>query len=206
MVYQRAIPEQTSGGAEVSLLPGRGRPFLEPCFLFWPQPSLSLSSHLLSMTRKATTPRHMMFLPPTSLGLTPGSLSQGWPLCLALCHTPAISPALPLPVCLVPGHSVSELEPGPLTQGSFSERSSGRGSTIPGLRLQGSCLLPASVASVGRQTQVNSFLHLSPLPRSSVFHYNLLLQDCYTSGPVSLTLPNPLAGPLLTDQAEAKPI
>lgn len=76
VVYQRTIPEQTSGGAEVSLLPGRDRPFLEPCCLFWPQPSLSLSSHLLSMTRKATTPRHMMFLPPTSLGLTPGSLSQ----------------------------------------------------------------------------------------------------------------------------------
>lgn len=132
-MYQRAIPEQTSGGAEVSLLPGRGRPFLEPCFLFWPQPSLSLSSHLLSMTRKATTPRHMMFLPPTSLGLTPGSLSQGWPLCLALCHTPAISPALPLPVCLVPGHSVSELEPGPLTKGPSLNAALGEALLFQGL-------------------------------------------------------------------------
>lgn len=160
------------------------------------------------MTRKATTPRHMM--PPTSLGPTPGSLSQV--LASVSCSVSHTSHLTCSASTCVPGArhlswcQAPELEPGPLKQGSFSEHSSGRGSAIPGLRLQGSCLLPASVASVGRQTQVNSFLHLSSLLRSSVFHYNLLLQDCYTSGPVSLTLPNPLAGPLLTDQAEAKPI
>lgn len=154
------------------------------------------------MTRKATTPCHMVFLPPTSLGLTPGSLSEV--VASVSCSVSHTSHLTCSASTCVP--SASELEPGPLKQGSFSEHSSGRGSAIPGLRLQGSCLFPASVASVGRQTQVNSFLHLSSLPRSSVFHYNLLLQDCYTSGPVSLTLPNPLAGPLLTDQAEAKPI
>lgn len=92
----RGLPlNRLSGGAEVSPLPGRGRSFLESYCLFCPQPTWALSSHLFPVEMilclggpplvlwaldpsptPATTPCHMVFLPPTSLGLALDSFSQ----------------------------------------------------------------------------------------------------------------------------------
>lgn len=150
-----------SEGAEVFPCLGEADPFLNHIFFLSPTIMSFIIAPVPSgggpMLRRASaeplgshpfpTPAtllcRMVFLPPTSLGLTPASCPwvAGYRaragLCApALCHTSAISPALPLPVSLVPGHSVPELQRNLLKQVAFSEGSPGRDSAIPGPRLQ----------------------------------------------------------------------